>query len=289
MLRFLRIFFPATGAFIFLSSCGESKLPKYTKLEDTRILALVASSPEVDAGATATITPIVSDITETSSLSFEAKACLDPGVSVGADPTCEGSSSVVTLGTGTLNSGDMVVGRLFTGAATAFSVTAPASSIIFAQRSSQDQHNGVSYLVTYKITNSSGNSVQSFKRLIVSTKSSKNQNPTVSQILSSGSALPSTLPLGQTLNLSLSFGAVTNEAYPVLSSDGSSTTKTEDLTTTWFFTDGELKYFRTLNTDSNDFTTPSSAVTGRDSILLAITRDNRGGVSYVRKCFGTCP
>lgn len=281
--------------FIFLSflltSCDEDKLPKYSELRDLRILALIASQPEINAGATTTITPIISDITETTNLTYEAVSCLDPGVGIGAEPTCDGSSSAIALQSGTLNSGNMTAAKSFTGAATAFSVTVPASNIIFAQQSSQNQFNGISYLVTYKITNSSGYSVKSFKRILVSTRSAseKNNNPNLTSILGNNSALSSSLPANQSLSLRLNLGTPAAETYSYQKSDGSTETRNEELLTTWFITDGNLKYSRTVGLDTNTWDAPANLPSGRDVFIITVIRDGRGGVSYTRNCFGTCP
>ncbi len=272
------------------SGCGENKLPKYIELRDLRVLGLIAEPPEVDAGGVTTITPVLSDIGETTSLTYEAIGCLDPGVSVGAEASCVGAPSAVSLSSGILNSGNMTQTRGFTGTATSFSVTVPASSVIFALRRGQDQFNGISYLVTYQVTNTAGLTVKSFKRLVVSTResSAKNKNPITSDILGDGLAFTSVLPLGQPISIAPSFGLVGAESYVVQLADGTQSSRTEELLTTWFITDGELKVFRTTGADSNILTTPGAQPIARDAFLLALTRDGRGGLSVIKKCFGTC-
>ncbi len=270
---------------IFNLSCSNNDLPIYTELNGLRILSLVASQPELDAGGSTVITPILSDINETTSLNYVAEACIPVS---SFDSTCDGNATKVSLGSGALNTGDMTSAKFFTGAATNVNVTVPASGVIYLNRSSQDQFNGVVYLVTYKVTNSRSNSVSSFKRIIVSTRTPKNQNPQLSDVLNNGGAFTSSVPTSET-TVAPSFGAVTTESYTVLNNRGESRTETESLTTTWFSTDGKFKYYRTVGNDSNTFTGPSAAPTGRDAFLLAITRDGRGGIAYKRKCFGTCP
>jgi hypothetical protein len=266
-------------------ACMDSNLPIYTELNSLRILALVSSNPEVDAGGSTTITPILSDITETSALNFVAEACI-PLTS--SDSSCEGNSTKVSVSSGTLNSGQMTAARSFTGAATAVNVTVPASGTIYANRTSQDQFNGITYLFTYRVINSAGQSVSSFKRIIVSTRTPKNQNPILNDVLRDGAVFTSSLPLSE-VNLSPSFGATTTETYSVINSRGETRTESESLTTTWFATDGKFKFYRTLSSDTNLYTGPESSPTSRDAFLLAVTRDGRGGISFARKCFGTCP
>lgn len=270
-----------------LTGCMADNLPKYNELTGLRVLALVASNPEVDAGGSTTITPILSDITETTSLTFESTGCI-PLTSV--DTSCTGNATATTLATGTLNAGDMTAARSFTGAATAVAVTVPAAGLIFNQRSSQDQFNGVSYLVTYMVRNSRGESVQSYRRVVVSTRAgaSKNQNPILNDILANGAALTTTLPASQRLSVTPSFGAITSESFQVQTDDGSYRTDQEEVVTSWFATDGNLKYYRSVSTDENIYTAPDALPSGRDTFLLAVTRDGRGGIAYRKKCFGTC-
>lgn len=270
---------------ITCTSCMSDKLPKYSTIESLRILALIAANPEVDAGGSTSITPIISDINETNFLSFEAKACIPTSIS---DSSCAGNSTSVTLASGNLNSGDMTRAKYFTGAATAFTVNMPASSSIFQSRSTQDQFNGLSYLVTYTVTNSSGTSVSSFRRIIASTRNPKNQNPVLNDLLNNGGSFGTSVPTSE-VEVSPSFGAVTSENFQVLTSSGDYRTDTEELVTTWFATDGNFKYTRTLASDKNLFTGPESSPTSRDAFIIAIVRDGRGGIAYKKKCFGLCP
>lgn len=273
---------------LLLSGCMDNNLPKYDELTGLRVLALMASSPEVDAGGSTTITPIVSDITETTALTYEAVGCLSV---TSADTGCTGNPTATALQNGTLNTGDMTAARSFTGSATAINVTVPATAVVFNQRSLQDQFNGVSYLVAYTIRNSRGDTVQSFRRILISTRpvSEKNQNPILNDVLANGVALTTTLPAGQEVSITPSFGATVAESYRVQTDSGSFRTETEELITTWFITDGSLKYYRSVDTAENKFKAPDALPTTRDAFLIAITRDGRGGMAFKRKCFGTCP
>ena len=50
--------------FLCLFSCGDDGFKKYEKLEQFRVLGIVADTPEVnDTNTVVTLTPIVSDIT----------------------------------------------------------------------------------------------------------------------------------------------------------------------------------------------------------------------------------
>jgi len=281
-------FISMTIAPLALSGCMADSLPKYNRLESLRILALVATAPEVDAGGTTTIIPILSDITEATALTYEAVSCISI---TSVDTSCSGNSTALIIQAGTLNSGDMIPTRSFTGAAASFTVPIPAAGVIFNQRSAQDQFNGISYLVTYMVRNSRGDNIQSFRRIVVSTKplAEKNQNPILNDVLANGATLTTTLPASQKLSLTPSFGATTTESYRVLTDSGSYRTDTEEVVTTWFATDGELKYYRSVASEANIFTAPDSLPAGRDVFLIAVTRDGRGGIAFTRKCFGACP
>ncbi len=298
MKDFTRLFNDFFLSVIFLGSflgvgfgCSEGKLAKYSELRGLRVLGLVANPPEVAAGGSATITPILSDLTEGVGLSFVAKACLDPGISYGGEPSCAGQGSEVSLAAGTMSTGDMTPGRAFTGEGTSFAVTAPGAEVIFAQRSAREQWNGIAYLVTYEVTNSLGDTVKAFKRLIVSTRdvAQRNNNPVLSDVFADGAVFVSALAFGTTLTLTPSLGTPGAESYQAMQADGSLTLRTEELVTTWLSSHGTLKYSRTLSNEATFWETPAAQSSGADVYLLALTRDGRGGLSYRKKCFGVCP
>lgn len=282
-------------AVLFLVSCDDNSLPKYVEINSLRILNIQVSdgsgNAEFNPGDVVTVTPFISDINNSGTLSYEAKACIDPGVAYGSEPSCESSNSMVTVGSGNISSVD--VSSNYTGAANVLSVTLPATAVIFAGRSNQDKYNGVSYLLTYKLISSDGRSVKSFKRIVVSTKTTKNKNPVVNDILSNGAAITS-LPL-TLVSLSLQFGSggggsgsgvnASLESYSQLQSDGSYKTSNEELLTTWFISDGSLKYYRTVNADANEYTGPATAPAGRKGFIISVTRDGRGGSAVVKKEF----
>lgn len=279
-----------SGVICLTLSCSDSKLPKYVELQDLRILTLIADTPEVDPGASVTITPVISDINETTSLSFEAYGCIDPGVSLGAKPTCEGNTTKTLLGQGTITTASSLdMAQNFTGSAPSFTATMPSNVVMFSQRSSVDQYNGVSYLITYKISNTAGKSVESFRRILVSNKnaSDKNTNPAINNILSQGAALGNNaLPVAGKFTLQVELGANAQQIYPFKKADESIENRVEEITTTWFITDGSLKYFRSTNQDTNEFTAPESLPSIRKSFLISVSRDSRGGVAIKRICGG---
>jgi hypothetical protein len=275
---------------IYLVSCSDSKLPKYVNLTDLRVLTLIADKPEVNPGESVSITPIVSDVGETTSLSYQAFGCLDPGVALGAEPTCTNNPTRVILSQSTITpTPNTDMAENFTGAAPTFAAVIPADAIIFNQRSDLDKYNGVGYLIEYTISNTRGQSVNTVKRILVSNKTSgeKNQNPLIAQLQSNGVGLGNNeFPLGGKFTINMVFNASSFQLYTLKKDDGSSENKSEELTTTWFITDGVLKYFRSTNQDTNEYEAPASVPTTRKSFLISISRDSRGGATYKRVCGG---
>lgn len=269
---------------LFVFSCEKDNLPEFNRLESLRVLNLQANTPEVNPGAAVTITPIVSDIHATS-LNFSVTACLDPGLSYGAQPTCEGNPSKVVIANSTALTLPGV-GESWTGAADTFVVNVPNDTVMFAGRSAAEIFNGVNYLVIYTLTNNSGQSVTAFKRIVVSetAKTAKNTNPVTTQVFADGAPL-NAMNWGARFNLSTDLSMASAENYVVKNAKLESFAKVEDLTTTWFITDGEAKYFRSAGTDSNEFNAPGQAPVGRSFYLIAVSRDDRGGVSFVKKKF----
>ena len=251
------------------------------QLGGLRVLALRADQgasgagpAEFSPGDSVTVTPIISDFNGGGrALTYSAIGCLDPGISYGAEPSCAGNPTATTLGGGAVTLSGAVSS---TGQANTFTVSIPAT--ILAGRSALDQYNGVFYLVTYTLTAADGTTTKSFKRLTASTPTkTKNQNPTLVSILANGSAM-TTLPSGD-VQVSVSYSAGSNETYTTMKSDGSLASVREDLLTTFFVTDGTLKYFRTINDQATTFSPPGAAPVGHQAAIVAVTRDPRGGVS----------
>ncbi len=270
-------------AFLLSGSCANDDFPEYIELKGLRILALQAGATgapsEYSPGDSVTITPIISDYYGAGRpLNYEAFACIDPGISVGVEPSCTGVPGAVSVGSGVATAPALER----TGITTTFSVNIP--STVLDQRGPADKYNGVNYLVTYKLT-AGTEVVQAFRRILVSenSKTSKNNNPQTTAILANGAPLTS-LPTGA-VELSVSYPAGSVETYSSKKSDLSLVSATESLVTTWFRTDGELKFYRTIDGGTNKYTPPPTAPAGRQALLIAVTRDDRGGVTYLIQGF----
>jgi hypothetical protein len=267
---------------LFLGACSDDSLPKYVELKDLRVLAIQAGTSggaaEFSPGDSVTITPYISDYYGGSrALTYEAFACINLALSVGGEPSCTGIPGAISVGSG--SAAAPAISR--TGSTTTFSVTIP--TYILQGRSARDSYNGVSYLVTYTITAAGGPTVRAFTRLVVSesSKTVKNNNPQTTDLLANGTTL-SSLPSGA-VNLSVSYPSSSIESYDLIQTDLSLQNRTEELLTTWFITDGDLKFFRTINTNTTEYTPPSSAPSGRQPLIVGVSRDNRGGVTVIVK------
>lgn len=264
--------------------CSDSDLPDYYRLDRLRVLALIADQPETSPGGSVSITPVVSDLFGGGrALTYSAESCLDPGVGFGATPTCENSSSRVVIASGSTLSG--LSAPNYTGTVTSvLSIALPQSAVIFAGRTADEQINGVPYLVTFTVqgVSSSGETdqVRAFRRILVSTRTIKNQNPsfnTGNEILASGAPLLS-FPSSETeVQGGVSTGS--SESYQE-SQDGITSSLQESLTLTWFVSDGSVSKTRTESDGTTRLRPPSTAPSGRNYLIGVVLRDGRGGASF---------
>ncbi len=274
-----------------LCGCSDDTLPQYSKLDRLRVLALLVDLPEIQNPSAGTTTvqlqPYLSDLGGTGTLTLEVQSCLDPGVAVGAEPTCTGTQYASSVQTVTVSNGGGAGAGTFgdperTGvpASGAISVGLTIPSGILSAYSAAIQNNGVAYLIHVKAT-SATSTVNAFRRILLSTKT-PNANPVMGDLLVNGGSLVS-LPSGE---VSLSFTASsTAESYNYVNGSGSSSTLTEVFETTWFITDGTLANPRTLVGESTTWKTPEGAASGRQSVVVGVLRDGRGGVAVLTRKF----
>lgn len=279
----MRAFFLSLAC-LALAGCMDNSLPKYSKLESLRVVAMVADTPDVAAGSTPTITPWIADpLGGTRALRARAVGCVDPGVSLGADPTCDGNPTFRELVAETaLAWPDANDSTDRAGAAQpTVSLSAGDTASILTGRTAADRFNGVAYLVIYQVWAADGSArVNALKRILVSDKSAiagqtRNANPALTDILGNGASFAA-FPAAA-VNLLAQIGAGSAEAYKALKADGGAVDRTEEIVTSWFITDGELKYFRTVGSDVTLYTPPSARPSGRNAVIMAVARDGRGG------------
>lgn len=264
-------------ALLSLSACGTDTLPKFSKLEGLRILGLSAQAPEtLPAGGAISVRALFYD-RDGRTLNYTASICTDPGVSVGATPTCSGATDVAQVAA---SSGTPGANRLLEVTINVPNIPATALD----GKSATESFNGVGYLLVLEVVSADGlDSEKAFKQLVVSdaSKVTKNQNPSFNAtgVLADGSAIVAMPTTAVTLTPSLVAGSEESYLFKV---DSSVTVPlTETITVTWLASDGEFARTRTEGvTTTNRFTPPASAVTGYTPVLVAIARDARGGVTW---------
>lgn len=263
---------------IFLLSCSQDELPKYAALDRLRVLGIVVNTPEIQNPAAGTtnvqITPYLSDLPGSGTLSLEIQSCLDPGVNYGVEATCVGAEQASSVQTVTATFADAERTGAPTGALTV-PLTIPAN--LLSSYSPALAFNGIAYLITVKVTGQSG-SISSFRRVLISTKT-PNQNPALSDLLANSASLVA-LPPG---DVELSFSASASpETYQFQGTSGLQTL-TEDLEVTWFVSDGEIENPRSRQGETVTWKAPASAPSGRQAVVVGVLRDGRGGLSVLVK------
>lgn len=271
------------AGFLFVG-CGGAQFPKVQHLGGLRILGIQASSPELSNSAlpaVVNLTPIVSDLGSGGrTLTVAAQACPDPGVSFGVNASCVGVPGAVTLSGGPVTPSPVAPNsQLFgtptlTGALPSIAVTVPAG--LLTGRSPVDQYNGVGYLVTISISTGT-ESVSAYKRIRVSTRSTPNSNPDLTGILSDGVTLAA-LP-GGAVNLSISSNVASSIDY--LDQAAQLKVREKNFTVSFFVSDGELRRSKVGRTETNKWTPPGTAPSGRPATVVAVLYDGEGGMDYL--------
>jgi hypothetical protein len=319
------IFLINTLSLLSLSSCGNSKLPRYSIIQGLRVLALTLDQPEINydgmsfTPSTVNLTPTISDLySDGRALQYNLEWCVDPGIALGAIPTCGGNPSRVVVAQNQAVAATATFlapnySGMMSSIAISLGTAAPAAqaaiSAAFARESSYQQFNGLGILIFFELFPSSepSSKITTFKRLILSStaKVSKNQNPSGLSIKDFITNLEiSSFPSIQT-SLIADLPAAQAESYFEENSAGQLIGKTETLETEWFFTgpldvecskkkecssDGYFKLARSKPNELNLFYPPTSTLpSARGRVLIAVTHDSRGGNTVKRYCDGICP
>jgi hypothetical protein len=309
------------------SGCAGEKMPKYSIVQGLRVLGLLLDFPEVGfdgvstfSQANVTLTPVISDLYGGGqSLSYNLYHCIDPGVGVGAIPTCSGNPSRVDVDTAepiAPSAGGFETSVNRTGATA--NITIPLSSLDpsfyaakFQSLTTTQKFNGFSILIFFELfpTADESKKITTFKRLIVSgpAKVTKNSNPSALTFLRDGAPLGTSLPTVKS-SLDAFVPAIDFQSYLFMDASGNTSSLTESIETAWFLTgpedvkcskekecttDGLFSLSRTIPGELNVFTPPEVAPpTDRGRILIGIAKDNRGGAKVTRICDGSlinCP
>ena len=259
--------------FLCLFSCGDDGFKKYEKLEQFRVLGIVADTPEVnDTNAVVTLTPIVSDISNQGrEVTVTISACVDPGVSRGADVSGEGGTFTQDV---VYNSGNAVDlnatlgATLYTGAMPNVSVTLPSD--ILAGKTVFEQFNGVDYLLIFDFKSGGESLVKSFKRVKVSSRTTKNSNPVLGTVGSL--SLSSSEQVLEVQNSS------SRETFDFYSLSGNLEQKDEVMYLTWFTSSGEINNSQVYVNENSELSLDSSLPS--EAVVVVLLRDGRGGVDY---------
>lgn len=165
----------------------------------------------------------------------------------------------------------------YTQAVAPINVTVPAD--IHQSRTLVDQWNGVAYLVTYEVWASDGTQVKAIKRVIASTRTQKNSNPSLLDVLQNGASLVA-LP-SESVSLSVKIATGSAESYTALTVDERQVSRNETLITTWFVSDGEMERARVIADSANSYTPPIT----NSAVIIPVVRDGRGGEDYLIRSF----
>lgn len=261
-------------------SCGD-EFTEQSKLGKLRVLAMRADTPEINAAATVTVTPLISFVDGgDTTLNYNWEACPDPGIDFGADINCDSATAALKLtGSGSFNTNSLS-GTQYTGNADNISLNIPAAVFTYLGTLDSDlQFNGVDYLLILNYTDAtSGQKTTGLKRIRLSTKSAGelNTNPTLGAIQFDGvdiAAFPSKEGVIKVSNLSAAqtYSNQTNVGLRTFS---------ENMYVSWYASTGEFLFNRTDIGEDNTYT-PS----GTSGVFVAVYRDGRGGVVTVLNNF----
>jgi hypothetical protein len=229
--------YPLLCALLFVYvSCGDNNFRKVEQLDGFRVLSIEASAPEVAPGGVSTLRVFLTDPNGPTGgrvIVGSTVACIDPGISLGASVSCDHDPAQVrtsyTIDTTQADLQD----NLSTGPSGSLAVTVP--STVHLGRSNREKLNGVGYIVifTFEVD---GKEYKSFKRILVSNRTTLNTNPVGSSVLLNGSAFAGSPQKGDYLRLTTS----SPEAYDYINVDGTTETRIEDLQVSWFVSSAEF-------------------------------------------------
>jgi hypothetical protein len=263
-----------------LSACGDDSFKKVETLGNFRLLGIVADTPEVDPNGDrfVDVQVLVSDIEGAGrTIQGTVQTCIDPGISFGAQVSCDYDPTSLPADYDINFQNDLGLGpaNLYTGLTNIHTVEVPVN--ILNARNSRDQFNGVGYIVIFKFT-VDGKEIKAFKRIVGTNRGALNQNPVISDLLLNGSTILAFPANGD--NLLVTSDAPDNYFY--ITSDNVTETRTENLQVAWYTSTGKFTLAKTNIDESTKYdSNPSSGA----SLVMAVVRDERGGLDFVIKRF----
>lgn len=266
-----------------LTSCGSSDFTRFSELGGLRIVAvqvedqLRAGVAEIDGNSTSPVTMRVT--TYISDLNAEGRGfqvtvtgCVDPGVSQGAGFRCLDPQVIAFPNGGTFDT-NLLSATRFTGSMTSFDLVINNPAELLSGRSDVQKFNGVNYLLNLTLT-SGEESLSVIKSIPITTRILRNRNPEIDEVLLDGNALTSGPTTGGNLNLRLTPNGAA-EVYEEMAFDGQITSQIEEYLITWFYSEGRVRPFRTVETQQPELVLRTSGPV----LLMAVVRDRRGGVA----------
>lgn len=270
----MKSFFKFLFFSLVLVGCGDDDLPRVETLQGFRVLAIIADKPELAAGDSANLRLLMSDVTGGGRIvSGSWRACPDPGIALGAEPTCEGVAGATAAAAFTLDFSDAAFGDSYTGLDTTntFTVNIPANLLDGAN--TIQQTNGRSYVAIFRF-NVGGTEVRAFKSLFVSNRGTKNNNPANPTIRLNGEALTRLPAINEVLTID---NLTDEETFQAYFSDGTLATLTENYELAWYVSKGSLSAGKVAERESVKFET--APPTG-PFVTVVVVRDERGGVGH---------
>lgn len=270
---------------IFIIGCSGKSFERYYKLRSLRVVAIHADTPEINSNnflptATITLTPWISFLQgDDTTLDITMEACLDPGVSYGAEPSCDDSALVLDSDAEIeYDMSDLGSDNDYTGAMTttfSLGISAEEFALIQAAHSSKALYNGVNILVSFVFEDQeSSKKVKAFKRISITSKDDDelNTNPTIGNIQADDDDLDE-LPNS---DVELTVDDIENiESFDFKNSKDELISKKEKFTISWFSTGGSIQYTRVDDDQDSEWDPPKATPV----VVLAVVRDDRGGVS----------
>jgi hypothetical protein len=260
-----------------LLSCGDDNFRKVEKLSGFRVLGIKAvnlidpTKSEInDTNQNIDLELIVSDVNGSGrSVTGEVVSCIDPGVGYGAEVSCDHAPIIQPDLNFDFDDPGLGAIRAYTGVVS-HTVSYPGGILI--GKNTRDQFNGVAYLVIFTF-NVDGETHKVFKRIIVTNRGTLNSNPTAGNIQLNGANISAFPQSGQ----ELSIGSSVPETYTYRTVENIDETRTEEFQVAWYVSEGELSLSKTYIDEATEY--EGSAPTG-DSVVVAIVRDDRGGLDY---------
>lgn len=268
------LFFPVVLSLLLFSGCGNEDLPQVETLQGFRVLAIVADSPEAAEGATVNLSLLLSDVNGGGrTISGTWRACPDPGIALGAEPTCAGVSGATAAQSFSVDFTDSDYGSTYTGLDTglSFSVSIPAN--LLDNATTIQQTNGKGYVAIFRF-NVDGKEVRAFKNIFVTNRTTKNSNPGTPTIRLNGGSLSSLPVANDTLTIN---DLSDEETFQAFFSNGTLATITESYELAWYVTKSKLSAGKVGERDSVKF---DEAPAAGPFATVVVVRDERGGTSF---------